>query len=41
VDADIQRYTWNQLSRDRKLSRLDATTKNMIGDTISQRADGM
>jgi Cdc6-like AAA superfamily ATPase len=41
VNADIERYTTNQLSRDRRLSRLDATTKNLIADTISQRADGM
>ena len=41
VDADIQRYISSQLSRDRKLSKLDVTTKNLIEDTISQQADGM
>ena len=41
VDADIQRYTSSQLSRDRKLSKLDKTTKRLIEDTISRRADGM
>ena len=41
VDADIQRYASHQLSRDRKLSKLDATTKSLIRDTISHRADGM
>ena len=41
VDADIQRYISSQLSRDRKLTKLDKTTKELIEDTISQRADGM
>ena len=41
VDTDIERYTSSQLSRDRKLNKLDATTKTLIGDTISRRADGM
>ena len=41
VDADIQRYTSRQLSRDRKLTKLDVTTKNLIEDAISQQADGM
>jgi ankyrin repeat domain-containing protein 50 len=41
VDADIQRYTLRQLSLNRKLCKLDSTTKNLIRDTISQRADGM
>ncbi|KAL9084611.1 MAG: hypothetical protein Q9165_007966 [Trypethelium subeluteriae] len=41
VDADIQQYTSRQLSSDRKLSKLDRTTKNLIKNTISQRADGM
>ena len=41
VDADIQRYISSQLSRDRKLSKLDKTTKKLIEDTISRRADGM
>jgi Cdc6-like AAA superfamily ATPase len=41
VDADIQRYTSSQLSRDRKLRKLDVTTKNLIEDTISRKADGM
>ena len=41
VDADIQRYASSQLSRDRKLSKLDVATKSLIEDTISQQADGM
>ena len=41
VDSDIQRYTSSQLSRDRKLSKLDVNTKNLIEDTISHQADGM
>jgi hypothetical protein len=41
VDADIRRYISTQLSRDRKLRKLDVTTKELIEETISQRADGM
>ena len=41
VDADVQRYISSQLSRNRKLSKLDVTTKNLIEDTISRKADGM
>ena len=35
VNADIQRYTSTQLARDRNLSKLDATTRNLIESTIS------
>jgi hypothetical protein len=41
VNMDIQKYVSNQLLRDRKLNNLDATTKALIEDTISRRADGM
>ena len=41
VDADIGRYVSNELSRDRKLSRLDGGTKTLIEDTFAQKADGM
>ena len=41
VDADIQKYVSTQLSRDRKLSRLDAATRTLIEETLSQKADGM
>ncbi|KAF2719344.1 hypothetical protein K431DRAFT_212208, partial [Polychaeton citri CBS 116435] len=41
VDADIRRYTAMQLSRDHRLSRLDQTTKVLIEETISVKADGM
>nr|POE79016.1 vegetative incompatibility protein het-e-1 [Quercus suber] len=41
VNADIQQYVSMSLSRDHQLSRLDATTKELIERTISARADGM
>ena len=41
VGVDIQRFVSSQLSRDRKLSKLDVSTKNLIEDTISRKADGM
>jgi ankyrin repeat domain-containing protein 50 len=41
VNKDIGRYTSHQLLVDRKLSKLNETTKNLIKETISQRADGM
>ena len=41
VDADIRKYVTSQLSRDRKLCRLDTATKELIEETISQKADGM
>lgn len=41
VDPDIEKYVSAQLSRDRKLSRLDPTTRKLIEDTLSQKADGM
>lgn len=41
VNRDIQKYIATQLSRDRKLSRLDYNTRTLIGDTLAQKADGM
>ena len=41
ADADISRYLSAELSRDRKLSRLDSSTKALIENTISQKANGM
>jgi hypothetical protein len=41
VDADIGRYVSSQLSRDRKLSRLDSPTRTLIEDTLSNKANGM
>lgn len=41
VNADIRRYVSTQLSRDRRLSRLDPQTTSLIEDTISKKADGM
>lgn len=41
VDADIHKWVSSQLSRDRKLGRLDAATKASVEETISQKADGM
>jgi hypothetical protein len=41
VDADIGRYVSSQLSRDRKLSRLDLPTRTLIEDTLSNKANGM
>ena len=41
VDADIERYISRQLLYDRKLSKLNGSTKNLIRAMISQRADGM
>jgi hypothetical protein len=41
VDADVRRYVSSQLSRDRKLSRLDLPTQTLIEDTLSKKANGM
>jgi Cdc6-like AAA superfamily ATPase len=41
VDADIGRYVAGELSRDRKLSRLDEDTKTLIMETFARNADGM
>jgi hypothetical protein len=41
VDSDIGRYVSNQLSRDRRLSRLDIPMQTLIRDTLSNKANGM
>jgi hypothetical protein len=41
VDADIQKWVSSQLSRDRKLGRLDPPTKAVIEVTVSGKADGV
>jgi hypothetical protein len=41
IDADVRRYVSSQLSRDRKLSRLDLPTQTSIEDTLSKKANGM
>lgn len=41
VNADIQKYVSTELSRDRRLSRLDWATRTLIEETLAQRADGM
>ena len=41
VDADIRKYVSSELSRDRRLCRLDAATKTLIEETVLQKADGM
>lgn len=41
VNADIMRYVASQLTEDKRLSRLDEATKNEIGKTFSEKADGM
>jgi ankyrin repeat protein len=41
VTPDIQRYIDKQISRVPKLSRLDAATKTLVRETLSERADGM
>ena len=41
VNADIQRYVSGQLSRDRRLSKLDTATKTLIETRILQKADAM
>jgi hypothetical protein len=41
VDADIELYVSQQLSQDRRLSRVSERLKDLIQKTISRRADGM
>ncbi|PIB00559.1 Vegetative incompatibility protein HET-E-1 [Cercospora beticola] len=41
VNEDIRRYTVSQLEEDHRLSRLDRKTKQLIEDTITNKADGM
>jgi hypothetical protein len=41
VNADIGRYVGNELSRDRKLSRLDGELKALIMETFAEKADEM
>jgi ankyrin repeat domain-containing protein 50 len=41
VDADIGRYVGNELSRDRRLCRLDEHLKTLIIKTFAKKADGM
>ncbi|KAK4889578.1 hypothetical protein LTR27_011656 [Elasticomyces elasticus] len=41
ADPDIEKYVSAQLSRDHKLSRLDPATKDLIRQTLAQKADGM
>ena len=41
VDADIKKYVSSQLSHERRLARLDSSSKTDIEETITQKADGM
>ena len=41
VDADIEKYVGSEMSRDRKLSRLDENLKTLIIKTFAEKADGM
>jgi hypothetical protein len=41
VDADIKRYITTQMNSSSKLSRLDLTTKRLVEETLSHKADGM
>lgn len=41
VDADVGKYVSSELSRDRKLGRLDFDSKVAVEKTIMQKADGM
>ena len=41
VDADIKKYVESELSRDRRLSRLDRDLKTSIIKTFAEKADGM
>ena len=41
VDADIERYVGSEMSRDRKLYRLDENLKMLIMKTFAEKADGM
>ncbi|KAK3613520.1 hypothetical protein LTR56_027832 [Elasticomyces elasticus] len=41
VDGDIRRYVSNELARDRRLKKLDASIKLLITTELSRRSDGM
>jgi hypothetical protein len=41
VDADIWRYVGSEMSRVRRLSRLDENLKTLILKTFAEKADGM
>lgn len=41
VNADIERYVSTQLARHPKLSKMDVSTKSLIREMISCKADGM
>jgi hypothetical protein len=41
VDADTRRYIKTQMSRNRKPSDLNATTKSLVEKTLTARSDGM
>ena len=41
VDTDIRTYVASELSRDRKLGKLDEAIKTLIETTLSEKADGM
>jgi hypothetical protein len=41
VDTDIRRYVESELSRDRRLNRLERDTKALIMATFAEKADGM
>lgn len=41
VHVDIQKFVSTEISRDRKLGRLDTATRSLVEKTISQKADGM
>lgn len=41
VDADIKKYTSTQLSRDRQLRKLDPNMRQLVEETITQKAGGM
>ena len=41
VNTDIGRYVSREMSRDRKLSRLDEATKTLIIETFAEKAEGM
>ena len=40
VDADIGRYVGSELSRDRKISRLDGDLKTLIIEKFTEKVDG-
>lgn len=41
VDADIGTYVSSELSRDKKLNRLEGSTKTLIMETFAEKANGM